>query len=65
MMVDGTDKYIQDSSDVRKRVENMLKDNMVEYNKSLEENQNALKDLDMEVMELSGKITEINTMVSD
>jgi prefoldin subunit 5 len=64
MMVDGTNRYIQESQDTRERVERMLEDNMEDFNKTLQNNQNALKDLDMDVMELSGKITEINTMVS-
>ena len=63
MTVDGTNRYIQESQNVRERVEKMLEDNMDDFNKTLQNNQNALKELDMDVMELSGKITEINTMV--
>lgn len=63
MMVDGTNRYLQDSENVRERVEKMLEENMEAFNNSLETNQKSLKDLDMDVMELSGQIAEINTMV--
>lgn len=63
MMVDGTNRYLQDSENVRERVEKMLEENMEDFNNSLEANQKSLKDLDMDVMELSGQIAEINTMV--
>ncbi|KAL4226155.1 Laminin subunit beta-1 [Mactra antiquata] len=64
-IVDGTARYIQESQDVREQVENMLKDNMNDFDNSLKENQEALTKLDGEVNDLSGKITDINSMVCD
>lgn len=65
MIVDGTNRYIEESQEVRERVETMLEQNMADFNRSLEENEKALRDLDNEVIELSSKITDINTMVCD
>lgn len=62
-MVDGTNKYLQDSSNVRAQVETMLQNSMATFNESLERNQEALRDLNVEVEELSNKIQDINTMV--
>ena len=63
LMVDGTNKYLQDSSNVRGQVENMLQNSMVDFNNSLELNQQALSDLDADVKVLSGKIVDINAKV--
>lgn len=62
-MVDGTNKYLQDSSNVRAQVENMLQNSMANFNDSLIRNQEALRELDAEVKDLSDKIQDINTKV--
>ena len=63
-IVDGTKDTIDDSENVRSRVEKMLEENEEEFNRKLSENQDDLDDLNEEVTELSDKITDINMMVS-
>jgi len=65
MMVESSDKFVENSAEVRARVENMLEENIEAFNASLAENQNALDNLNEEVEGLSMKITEINSMVCD
>lgn len=64
-IVDGTKDTIDDSENVRSRVEKMLEENEEEFNRKLSENQDDLDDLNEEVTELSDKITDINMMVCD
>ena len=64
MIVDGTKDTIEDSENVRGRVEKMLEENEDEFNRRLNENQEAIDELNEEVTELSDKITDINNMVS-
>ena len=62
-MVDGTNRYLDDSKAVRERVEKLLEDNLAGFNDSIEENRAALGELNTEITDLSDKIQGINTMV--
>ena len=62
-LVDGTAKYLADSAEVRGRVESLLEVSLRDFNASLDSNMEELRKLDADVIALSDKITDINTMV--
>ncbi|XP_052780094.1 laminin subunit beta-1-like [Mya arenaria] len=64
-VVDGTNKYLDDSAAVRGRVEKILEDNLSDFNTSIENNQEALRELDDKVSMLSDMLPEINGKVCD
>ncbi|XP_052278966.1 laminin subunit beta-1-like [Dreissena polymorpha] len=64
-LVDGTAKYLADSAEVRGRVESLLEVSLRDFNASLDSNMEELRKLDADVIALSDKITDINTMVCD
>ena len=62
-IVDATKDSLTRSEGVRSQAEQLILDNMGDFNRSLTANQEALDKIDEEVMSLSGKVTDINMMV--
>lgn len=62
-IVDGTQGTLDNSATTRQQVEDMLAQNMDEFNRRIQDNENNLNSIDNKVNGLGSQIADLNEMV--